>query len=110
MEQSKDLYEILEIDRSSTEEDIKKAYKKKAMKYHPDKKGGNAEKFKEINEAYAILSDANKKQMYDKFGIMEGHDMSENMPNMDNIFENLFGFGFAGMNSRRKKKTMYFHL
>lgn len=107
MKTSKDLYEVLGIDRTSSEEEIKKGFKKLAMKYHPDKKGGDEQKFKEINEAYAILSDPQKKQMYDKFGVMDSNDINE-MPSMDNIFENLFGFGFGQRNnSRRKRKAMH---
>ena len=64
----KDFYKILEINKSSTENEIKKAYKKLAFKYHPDKnKSPDAEsKFRDISEAYDILMDADKRRMYDK--------------------------------------------
>jgi len=69
---NKDLYTILWISKDTTEDDIKKAYRKLAMKYHPDKapkwkKKEYEEKFKEINEAYSILSDPEKKKQYDMF-------------------------------------------
>jgi len=63
-----DYYKILEIDKKTSPEEIKKAFRKKAHKYHPDKKGGDEKKFKEINEAYQILSDPQKKAQYDQFG------------------------------------------
>ena len=63
----KDFYSILGVSRDATEDDIKKAYRKLAHKYHPDK-GGDATKFKEVSEAYQILSDREKRAQYDKFG------------------------------------------
>jgi DnaJ-class molecular chaperone len=65
---SKDYYKILDTSKDSTKEEIKKAYRKMAHKYHPDKKGGDEAKFKEVNEAYTILSDDQKKAQYDQFG------------------------------------------
>jgi len=65
---AKDYYQVLGIKKDASKEDIKKAYRKLAHEYHPDKKGGNEAKFKEINEAYQILSDEQKKQQYDRFG------------------------------------------
>ena len=72
----RDYYEVLGVDKNASENDIKKAYRKAAMKYHPDKfanatdaeKKDAEEKFKEINEAYQVLSDNEKKQQYDQFG------------------------------------------
>ena len=71
MSVKRDYYDVLGIDRNADEKTIKKAYRKLAKKYHPDTNAGNpeaADKFKEVNEAYDILSDPKKKQMYDQFG------------------------------------------
>ncbi len=65
---AKDYYEILGVSRNATKEEIKKAFRKKAHLYHPDKNGGDGEKFKEINEAYQVLGDDQKKAQYDQFG------------------------------------------
>lgn len=62
-----DYYEILGVSKSASQEEIKRAYRKLAMKHHPDR-GGNHDKFKEINEAYQILSDPQKRTQYDQFG------------------------------------------
>jgi len=72
---AKDFYKVLEISKGASKEEIKRAFRKLARKYHPDvnpdeQKSG--EKFKEINEAYSILSDDKKREMYDKFGVVEG--------------------------------------
>jgi len=84
----KDYYKILELDKSANDEQIKKAYRKLAIKWHPDKnpddKQNAEEKFKKINEAYSVLSDPKKKQMYDQFGTTEfnesGGGMSGGIP------------------------------
>jgi molecular chaperone DnaJ len=65
---SKDYYSILGVQRSASEDEIKKAYRKLAHQYHPDKSGGDEKKFKEINEAYQILSNKEKRAQYDQFG------------------------------------------
>ncbi|UWD34372.1 molecular chaperone DnaJ [Mesomycoplasma molare] len=84
----RDYYEVLGVDKNATEKDIKIAYRKLAMKYHPDKnKESDAEeKFKEVNEAYEILSDSQKRQQYDEYG----HDAFD--PNRTAGFGD-FGFG-----------------
>lgn len=69
---SKDYYEILGVQKTATKDDIKKAFHKLAHKYHPDKKGGDESKFKEINEAYNILSDEKKRAEYDTYGKVFG--------------------------------------
>ena len=66
-----DYYELLGINKNATEDEIKKSYRKLAVKYHPDKNPGNKtaeEKFKEISEAYEVLSDSEKRSKYDQFG------------------------------------------
>ena len=67
----RDFYEVLGVTRTSTEVEIKSAYRKLAMTYHPDRNPNNPdaeEKFKEITEAYAILADSDKRSLYDRFG------------------------------------------
>lgn len=71
MAEKRDYYEVLGLKKDASVEEIKKAFRKKAMQYHPDKNPGDKkseEKFKEVNEAYGILSDADKKDKYDRFG------------------------------------------
>jgi len=65
---SKDYYNILGVDKNSTQADIKKAFRKKAHEFHPDKAGGDEKKFKEVNEAYQVLGDEKKRAQYDQFG------------------------------------------
>ncbi len=64
----RDYYEVLGVSKSASADEIKKAYRRLAVQHHPDKDGGNEEKFKEINEAYDVLKDAQKRQRYDQFG------------------------------------------
>jgi DnaJ-class molecular chaperone len=82
-------YTTLEIPKTSTQDDIKKAYRKLAMKYHPDRNGGNEDKFKKIQEAYDILSDPKKRQQYDspppQFGFNTNH------MDMNDFFNHVFG-------------------
>ena len=67
----KDYYHILGIEKSASDEEVKKAYRRLAHQYHPDRPGGNEQKFKEINEAYQTLSDKTKRIQYDRFGVAE---------------------------------------
>lgn len=65
---SKDYYKILGVDKSASEDEVKKAFRKLAHQYHPDKKGGDEAKFKEVNEAYQVVGDKDKRAKYDQFG------------------------------------------
>src|SRR6185312_14089086 len=69
---NKDYYQILGVDKKASKEEIKKAFHKLAHKYHPDKKEGDADKFKEVSEAYSILGDEKKRAEYDSYGRVFG--------------------------------------
>ena len=99
---SQDYYEILGIPRSASPEDIKTAFRKLARQFHPDvnKEPDAEEKFKEINEAYAVLSDPEKRAAYDRFG-KAGLNGMGGVPDwttidFSDILEDFFGFGFGG--------------
>ena len=99
----RDYYEVLGVDKNATADDIKRAYRKLAVKYHPDKNPGNKEaeeKFKEAAEAYSVLSDSDKKMKYDQFGHAgvdgAGPDFSGGFGNLNDILNDLFGGAFGG--------------
>ncbi|HOW60319.1 MAG TPA: molecular chaperone DnaJ [Candidatus Moranbacteria bacterium] len=85
-------YEILGVNKSASDDEIKKAYRRLAHKYHPDKQGGDADKFKEVNEAYQVLSDKTKRQQYDQFG--QTFDQSRRAG--QGGFSGFEGFDFSG--------------
>src|SRR3989344_9631537 len=64
----RDYYEILGVNKTASADELKKAYRRLAIQYHPDKDGGDESKFKEVNEAYEVLKDPSKRQRYDQFG------------------------------------------
>jgi len=107
-----DLYNVLEIDRNASQDEIKKAYRKLSKKYHPDvnKDPGAEDKFKEISSAYEVLSDSNKKSNYDRFGSANGNSGFGGNPggfggfNMNDIFGDMFGSGFGQGQGQRLQK------
>ncbi|MFA5917197.1 MAG: DnaJ domain-containing protein [Candidatus Gracilibacteria bacterium] len=118
---NKNYYETLGVTKTASEDEIKKAFRKLAMKYHPDRNKGDKateSKFKEINEAYSVLSDKEKKKQYDTFGsdfsgfngasgnpFAGGGNRSYTTADFSG-FEDIFG-GFAGTNSRGKKSSSF---
>lgn len=118
----RDYYEVLGLKKTATEEDIKKAYRKLAKKYHPDvnKEAGAEEKFKEINEAYEILSDEQKRAAYDRYGFAgtdpntgfgssgfgsSGFGGFGGMDDLSDIFSSFMGGGFGGFSSSRSSRS-----
>ena len=107
----RDYYDILEVSRNASAGELKKAFKKKAMKYHPDRNPDNpeaAKKFKEAAEAYDVLSDSQKKSAYDQFGHsgVEGMGGSPNFNdiNINDIFGDIFGDVFGTRSQSRRQR------
>lgn len=119
----RDYYEVLGVGKSASADEIKKAFRKAAVKLHPDRPDGDEEKFKEVNEAYEVLKDENKRQRYDQFGhagvgssaASGGGDPFSGFGGqpggvhvdfgdigMGDIFESFFGGGFGGGQRQRK--------
>ncbi len=114
-------YEVLEVSKDATTTEIKKAYRKLAIKYHPDKNPGDKEaeeRFKLINEAYSVLSDDKKRQIYDMYGKdglngqTGGGFSAGGMDDIMDIFNSMFGdsFGFGTGGSRRDSNSMLYEL
>ena len=128
MASKKDYYEVLGVNKNATDEELKKAYRKLAKKYHPDANPDNKKeaeaKFKEINEAYEVLSDSQKRRMYDQFGTADpsaadfggsggpfggqgGWNYSyttsgfDDFGDLGDIFSSFFGGGFGSSNRSR---------
>ena len=120
----KDFYEVLGVDKSASQDEIKSAYRRLAKKYHPDlcKESNAEEKFKEIQEAYSILGDENKRRQYDQFGSAAFDGTGgfgggsyqggfSGFGDFDDIFDNIFsgfsggGFSSFGGNQGRSRKT-----
>ncbi|MCQ2383867.1 MAG: molecular chaperone DnaJ [Paludibacteraceae bacterium] len=107
MAEKRDYYEVLGVDKKATADEIKKAYRKKAIQYHPDKNPGDKEaeeKFKEAAEAYEVLSDENKRARYDQYGFAglggaAGGGASMNMDDIFSMFGDIFGGHGGGFGS-----------
>lgn len=121
----KDYYQILGVDKNASEEDIKKAFRRKAHEFHPDKQNGNEQKFKDVNEAYSILGDKDRRAKYDQFGSaafenggfnpgagfggfggfdfnQAGFNMNvEDFGDLGDILGGMFGFGGRGQRQKR---------
>src|SRR5487761_496090 len=117
---AKDYYETLGVKKAANKDEIKKAYRELAHKYHPDKKGGDEQKFKEINEAYQVLSDEKKRAQYDQFGSgfdqaggggAQGfgfQDFNFGGGNVNDIFEqmgDIFGFSTQGSQASGRRSN-----
>ena len=119
MAEKRDYYEVLGVSKTATQDEIKKAYRQLAKKYHPDnKETGDAEKFKECTEAFSVLNDPNKRKTYDQFGHaafdqtaggsnpfsgsgFEGFNFNGgSFDDLNDILSKMFGGGFGGFSSR----------
>ena len=118
---SKDYYKILGVEKGASKDDIKKAFRKLAHQYHPDKKGGDEDKFKEVNEAYQVLSDEKKRAQYDQFGSgfsnmgggaggfsgfegFGGQGVEFDFGNLNDIFSDFFTGGMGGHQRTRTRR------
>lgn len=101
---NKDYYKTLGVQRTASQDEIKKAFRKLAHEYHPDKQGGNDAKFKEASEAYSILGDVNKRAQYDRFGSGFAHSTSSGQGGFNGQYGaggfDFSGFDFGGFNGQ----------
>lgn len=127
MAEKKDYYEILGVSKTATDDELKKAFRKKAKQYHPDANPNNKEeaekKFKEVNEAYEVLSDSQKRKMYDQFGTVDPQGFGggagpfgggnyysytssgfDDFGDLGDIFSSFFGGGFGGQRASSRRK------
>ena len=114
MSEKRDYYEVLGIDRGVTADEIRKAYKREALKHHPDRNQGDPSaevKFKGVNEAFQVLSDDEKRQVYDQFGhagleggMGGGGDASDVFAHMQDLFSEMFSGGFGGQGAGRRQQ------
>lgn len=98
------LYDVLGVKKDATEQEIKKAFRKLTLEYHPDREGGDEVKFKEINAAYEVLSNKEKRELYDKYGLEGVKNGGGGMGGFEDIFD-IFGMGGGkkgGQKARRK--------
>ncbi len=122
----RDYYEVLGVSKNASDDEIKKAFRRKAIEFHPDKQGGDEAKFKEVNEAYEVLKDERKRQRYDQFGHAgvgtsaasdggnpfggfggaQGQNINFDFGDLGlgDIFGSFFGGGFGGQQSRRSSR------
>ncbi|KAJ2654334.1 DnaJ-like protein xdj1 [Coemansia sp. RSA 1200] len=100
-------YDVLEIEETATDAEIKRAYRRLAMKYHPDKNSEGAELFKEVSHAYEMLSDPDRRALYDQYGDSgpSGPEMYGHGPDMSDIYAEMFGEGMFGAGPTREPKA-----
>ena len=112
MPTTRDYYEVLGVPKNASDDDVKRAYRRLAMKYHPDRNPGDSDaeaKFKESAEAYEVLSNGERRATYDKYGYAglrgtPGHDFSSmNVEDIFSMFEDIFGGGIGGRSRRRRR-------
>jgi DnaJ family protein A protein 2 len=100
---TQELYDVLGVPKTATEAEIKKAFRKKALEHHPDK-GGEEAQFKEVNAAYEVLGNAEKRELYDKYGLEGVKNGGGGMSGFEDIFS-MFGGGGGGQARKQRRKV-----